>query len=262
MPLTLSAVKPPVAQVVVPAPARTVQFRVLRDGAVTTTVKRVRVVRSWDTGSQLEIGEPTVDGELTRALSIPTQLLVDQGEWAVLAIDDASPRLTFSQYLELSAGGVFTLNITSGSGGDVTDPALVDASVRVDRLPAVREVVVIERPATGEWRIAGRGQTDADGLANIDLAVTGGRVFAMAVDDYGVPFSPGLVVTVGQRIRPSVFAGVLYEITEAGTLPATEPAWWPITVEDSRELGTGRAIARRYYRPLAHGPFPVELVDD
>ncbi len=240
-----------------------IRFRVLRDGQVTPGVKHVRVVRSWDAMGQLCMSFATEgDGEFTESLTLPLQTLVDQGRWAVVGADDAQPPLSAAAYMDIAAAGTFTLNITSGSGGEVTDPALVDASVRVDRLPAAREVVVIERPATGEWRIAGRGQTDADGLASIDLAVTGGRVFAMAVDDYGVPFSPGLVVTVGQRIRPSVFAGVLYEITEAGTLPATEPAWWPITVEDSRELGTGRAIARRYYRPLAHGPFPVELVDD
>lgn len=237
-------------------------FRVLRDGAVTPGRKYVRMSRNINAASRADAGLEALDGELTPQLRIPLQVLTDQPNWLVIVEDTTPPARAFAQTLEIVAAGVYTINISTGSGGEATDPALVDASVRVDRLPAVREVVVIERPATGEWRIAGRGQTDAAGLASIDLAVTGGRVFAMAVDDYGVAFSPGLVVTVGQRIRPSVFAGVLYEITEAGTLPATEPVWWPITVEDSRELGTGRAVARRYYRPLAHGPFPVELVDD
>jgi len=79
------------------------------------------------------------------------------------------------------------------------------------------------------------------------------------VDDFGIPFQADLAVVAGQRIRPSVFAGVLYQVTEAGVLPATEPAWWPITSGGSRELGTARAEAVRYYRPLAHGPVTAEL---
>ena len=84
------------------------------------------------------------------------------------------------------------------------------------------------------------------------------RNIVQCLDDFGIPFSPGLAVEVGRRIRPSVFTGVLYQITEPGVLPATEPAWWPITSEGSRELGTARAEAVRYYRPLAHGPVTAE----
>jgi len=47
----------------------------------------------------------------------------------------------------------------------------------------------------------------------------------------------------------------------AGTLPATEPEWWPIDGDNTpRDLGTARAVAVRYYRPLAHGPVPVEMI--
>lgn len=261
MPISVMPYAPPITYS--PPPRLLLGFRLLREGESTPTQKYLRLYRGWQEMDLLAVFTAGSESDgFTDLKSFDLATVLAQPDWLVAGSDDTPPHRTRAVYMDVSEGGVLPFNITSGSGGEVTDPALVDASVRVDRLPAVREVVVIERPATGEWRIAGRGQTDADGLASIDLAVTGGRVFALAVDDYGVPFSPGLVVTVGQRIRPSVFAGVLYEITEAGTLPATEPTWWPITVEDSRELGTGRAVARRYYRPLAHGPFPVELVDD
>jgi hypothetical protein len=131
--------------------------------------------------------------------------------------------------------------------------------VRVDGQPAAREVVVVERKLDGDWRLAGNGLTGPDGELSLDLDIVDGALYSLGLDDFGVPFSPGLSVPVGRRIRPSVFAGVLYEVTEAGTLPPSEPGWWPITVTESRELGTARAVAVRYYRPLAHGPINVEL---
>ena len=95
-------------------------------------------------------------------------------------------------------------------------------------------------------------------LAAAIAVVVDGSLYALGLDDFGIPFSPGLTVEVGRRIRPSVFTGVLYRITEPGALPAAEPTWWPITSEGSRELGTARAEAVRYYRPLAHGPVTAE----
>jgi hypothetical protein len=117
--------------------------------------------------------------------------------------------------------------------------------------------VLVERPADGEWRLAGYGPTPG-GNGHVEGSFIGGEVYALSLDDFGDAFVPNLEVQVGQRVRPSVFAGVLYQVTEEGVLPATEPEWWPITSEGSRELGTARAEAVRYYRPLAHGPVTAE----
>ncbi|MFO5941342.1 hypothetical protein ACLBSY_30860, partial [Pseudomonas aeruginosa] len=74
-------------------------------------------------------------------------------------------------------------------------------------------------------------------------------------------FEPRLAVSLGQRVRPTIFSGWLYEVTEAGVLPAAEPGWWPIEGDNpSRQVGTARLQATRYYRPLSHGPFPVEAL--
>lgn len=255
----MPSTKPPVTQIVTPAVRASIRFRVLRDGEVTPGIKRLRVVRGWDSGSKLEIGEWVADGEYTAWLSVLAQDLVDQGEWAVIAIDDTAPRKAFTQYMAIPGDGTYTINISTGTGGGATDPATLDARVRVDGLPASREVVVVERPPSGDWRVAGHGVTDEAGLVTLDLDVTEGSLYAVGLDDYGTPFTPGLSVEVGRRIRPSVFSGVLYQVTEAGVLPAAEPEWWPITSEGSRELGTARAEAVRYYRPLAHGPVTAEL---
>ncbi|MNC60091.1 hypothetical protein D3C75_1099470 [compost metagenome] len=95
----------------------------------------------------------------------------------------------------------------------------------------------------------------------MDLRVTDGLIYAIALDDYGYAYQPNLAVAVGDTIRPSIYTGWLYRITEAGTLPVTEPEWWPIDGDNApRALGTARAVAVRYYRPLAHGPVPVEMI--
>ncbi|WP_296276560.1 hypothetical protein [Pseudomonas sp. UBA7530] len=162
--------------------------------------------------------------------------------------------------MTFSASGTYTYNITSGDGGQAGDPAQAEARVRVERMPASREVVLVERPFDGEWRIAGYGPTPG-GSGEIDLRVVGGDVYALAVDDYGVQFVADLAVQVGQRIRPTQYTGWVYEITQAGQLPSVEPAWWAAVGENpSQPLGTARAVAHRYFQPIALGPGPVEVV--
>lgn len=239
-------------------PRAAIRFRLLRDGEVTPGPKTVRIYRAWQSVTKLDLVFQTEDGEFTAMQHLDLAALLAQGEWLVAGDDPAPPRRTRASYMTLPASGTYTYNITSGEGGQQGDLAEVSALVRVERLPANREIVLVERPADGEWRMAGYGPTPG-GSGDIDVRVVGGDVYAIGVDDYGVVFAPDLAVLVGQRIRPTTYAGWLYQITEAGTLPATEPVWWPAEGENApRQLGTARAVAVRYYRPLAHGPITVE----
>lgn len=157
----------------------------------------------------------------------------------------------------------FLFNLTEGSGDNqvATVPATVNLLAAVDSVRTVRQAVIVELMDDGQWRVAGYGDSQPESLTAMDLQVTtSGTLYAVGIDDYGVEFVPSLSVTAGQRVRPSRFAGWLYEITEPGVLPSTEPQWWPIEgANPSRALGTARAVARRYYRPLAHGPIRVEI---
>ncbi|MFI8736592.1 hypothetical protein ACIGKM_11825 [Ectopseudomonas toyotomiensis] len=184
-----------------------------------------------------------------------------QGDWLLVGRDNNPPRRISSTYLQITESIDYTFNITSSSGGGQQgDPAQVEARVRVERVPVSREVVLVERPIDGEWRIAGYGPTPG-GSGEIDLRVVGGDVYALAVDDYGVRFVADLAVQVGQRIRPTQYTGWVYEITQAGQLPSTEPVWWAAVGENpSQPLGTARAVARRYFQPIALGPGPVEVI--
>lgn len=245
-------------------PPRTqIRFRVLREGNVTNTYKRVRLIKSWNSGSHLDISlESTAESghEFTGWLDLPLQTLVDQAQWVVVGIDDSTPALTTAKYMVITPGETHLLNISSGNGATTpTDSATISATVRVADAPAMREVVVVEKDNTGAWRVAGHGESDGSGSVVLPLEVVGGAAYALGVDDFGVPFTPLVAMSVGQRIRPSAFVGVLYEITEAGNAPSSEPAWWPITTDGSRALGTARAVAVRYFQPIGHGPITVEL---
>jgi len=228
---------------------------------VTSGYKRVLMYRDWASVHQLCQVFDTSDGEFTAVRNLALATLLDQGEWLIAGVDDMPPRRTRAAYLSFSESGVYTFNITSGEGGGQQgDPGRVAGLVRVERLPANREVVLVERPADGEWRLAGYGPTPG-GSGDLDVRVVGGDVYAIGVDDYGVAFVPDLAVQVGQRIRPTQYAGWVYEVTEAGQLPAAEPVWWAAQGENpSQPLGSARAIARRYFQPIAHGPVPVEVI--
>jgi len=216
--------------------------------------------RDWVSVHQLCQVFGAVDGEFTAVRNLALATLIDQGEWLIAGVDDTPPRRARVAYLSFSESGIYTFNITSDEGGQAGDPGRVEARVRVERVPVRREVVLLERPADGEWRLAGYGPTPG-GNGDIDVRVVGGDVYAMAVDDYGVQFVADLAVQIGQRIRPTQYAGWVYEITEAGQLPAVEPVWWAAQGENpSQPLGTARAVARRYFQPIAHGPVPVEVI--
>ena len=241
-------------------PKVSIRFQLARDGEVTAGPKYLRVYRGWPSIGSVEMAFYAPGGEMTQAYDVSLAALLEQGDWLACGVDDAVPRKTRAAYRGLNAAGVYAFNITNGDGGAAGSPATLPAAVKVGGVPASREVVVIEKPSDGQWRLAGYGPTPGgDGV--IDVRVTDGSLYAIGLDDWGMVFTADLAVAVDQTIRPSVFTGWRYRITEAGTLPAAEPNWWPAEGDNaSRLLGTARAIAVRYYQPLAHGPLPVELL--
>lgn len=188
-----------------------------------------------------------------------TELL--RGQFLVHAFDQGEPRLGIMRWPVFDAETAELLyNLSEDQSGAIaTLPARVEVRTRVDAEALARPVVVVERQADGQWRIAGAASTDMAGGGYIPLEVTlGGTCYALGLDDWGTLYEPGLAVTVGQRIRPTLFKGWLYRITQAGSLPASEPAWWDGNTAGPQDLGSARAEVVRYHRPLAHGPITVE----
>ncbi len=133
------------------------------------------------------------------------------------------------------------------------------ATVRVQDLPASREVVAVERQENGTWRVCGSAIANTDGIA--ELGIEGSktsRVYAFAIDHWGEPFTPNRSVAYGDIIRPSVFLGWLYRVTAPGVLPGEEPVWWNSTPGMPRPVGSAMAQAEMYFQPIAHGPVDIE----
>lgn len=235
---------------------RRISLRVLRDGEETSNYKIVRVFNSAVAPVLVAVFEAS-NGITTRTQSF-LQSAIDTG-WLFLAVDDREPKVAKAAFLEIAEDGELFFDISSVESGGGSR-ASVTAQVSVERRPAVRDVVAVERQGSGEWRIAGSGRTDSSGGVALDLRVLSSSVFVLAVDDFGAVYTPLAQVDIGQRIRPTNYTGWLYVISEAGALPAVEPQWWAAVGENpSRPLGTARAIAVRYHQPQAHGPLPVEI---
>jgi len=235
-------------------------LQVFREGEATPDVKRATLFAGDEPDPARAIGYFAL-GAVPVMQLFRTELLRDQ--FLVQITDNGVPRLGLMRWPVLDASTrLLSYNLTEGQGGGViTQPAKIPSLARVDGIQRVRKVVVVEEQADGQWRVAGAGATRPDGWQDVDLDVTAsGTRYALGLDDFGTLFEPGKAVTIGQRVRPTRFAGWLYEVTEAGNLPSVEPEWWPIQGENpSRQLGTARAIAVRYYVPLALGPVPVEM---
>lgn len=238
-----------------PPALRYVTLQMTRDGEQTAPLKVTRFLNR----------EMQTEAVFAGSYSVTQRFLasaVDMG-WLVVGVDETPAARAAARFIQIDSDITIALDLNDGSGGGGGGaPATVAAITRVDRLPAQREVVVLDRAVDGAWRVAGSGLTNEAGSVQLDLRVTpSSRVYAMAADDYGLPYQAGLPVAVGSRVRPSVYTGWLYEVTQAGTLPSTEPTWWAASdVNPPRLIGTAWLMAVRYYRPLAHGPVPVELL--
>jgi len=235
-------------------------LQVFREGEATADPKLATLFVGDEPVGSAAIGFFRVTAE-PQVQRFKTELL--RGQFLVQVTDRGSPRLGLLRWPILDASTTsLSYNLTEGQGGGViTRPAKIPAGARVDGVRRIREVVVVERQADGQWRVAGAGFTAEEALQDVDLEVTdAGTWYALGMDDWGELFEPGKAVEVGQRVRPTVMEGWLYQVTEAGNLPAEEPAWWPIQGENpSRLIGTARLQAVRYYLPLGLGPLPIEM---
>lgn len=243
-------------------PLRRVTIQITREGEKTPQMKQVKVFRDELTSVPLYTYYITNGYEYTELF---TAAAID-GERFVQAVDETAPKVGSLRWPVIAQDVTMRFDLSSGEGGGggpTGDDATINAVVRVNNMPANREVVMIQREIDGKWTLVGNGSVGDTGVGTIALkALPDASVFAVAVDNWGIPFQPGLEVAAGTVVRPSTYVGWVYEITESGVLPSVEPLWWPADeVNPSRPVGTARAVATRYFRPLAHGPVPIELVE-
>ncbi|MCY1356004.1 hypothetical protein D9M69_424430 [compost metagenome] len=163
-----------------------------------------------------------------------------------------------------------TLDSSGGGGGPVIegDPAYLDGVVEevhpllgIVRPLANSEVAVFERRG-GQFVSMGGAFSNSVGEFRVEADVYGGGdVFAFSADFPGVIWAPGIPLNLGDRLRPTVNNGYVYEIVVAGVSGATEPDWWADQGDGTEgNIGTARATARPYYQPVGHGPLKMTLV--
>lgn len=162
-------------------------------------------------------------------------------------------------------------NATGGGGGPVIDgdPAYLDGVVEeihpmLGTLRALvnAEVVVFEKRVTG-YVAMGSAYSNAVGEFRVNTEVYGGGdIFAFAADFPGVIWQAGIELNTGDRVRPTVNNGYVYEIVTAGNSGATEPSWWADTGDGTEgAIGGATAKARPYYQPVGHGPLKMTFVE-
>lgn len=163
------------------------------------------------------------------------------------------------------------LDNSGGGGGPVIegDPAYLDGIVEeIHPMTGARqalancEVVAFERRGSN---FVAMGNAYSDGVGGFHLETEiygGGDVFAFAADFAGVIFQPGVILNVGDRIRPALANGYVYEIVQPGTAGGSEPVWWPDQGDGTEgDIGSARARARPYYQPVGHGPLKMTLIE-
>lgn len=159
----------------------------------------------------------------------------------------------------------------SGSGGPVIegDPAYLEGQVEeihpmlgTLRPLANAEVIAFERRAAG-YVAMGSAYSNGAGGFRIDTEVYGGGdIFAFAADFPGVIWQPGIELSTGDRVRPTVNNGYVYEVITPGNSGATEPTWWADTGDGTEgAIGGATAKARPYYQPVGHGPLKMTFVE-
>lgn len=169
------------------------------------------------------------------------------------------------------ASATIVLDNSGGGGGPVLegDPAYLDGIVEEThpmlgtvRALANAEVVAFERRGAA-YVPMGIGYSNALGEFRVSTEVYGGGdIFAFAADFPGVIWQAAAELSIGDRVRPTVNNGYVYEIVTAGNSGATEPTWW-VDEGDGTEgsIGGATATARPYYQPVGHGPLKMTFVE-
>lgn len=157
-----------------------------------------------------------------------------------------------------------------GTGPVITgDPAYLDGVVEevhpllgTLRPLASAEVIAFERRGS-EYVAMGSTYSNVAGEFRVETEVYGGGdIFAFAADFPGAVWQAGAYLELGDRVRPSVNNGFVYEVISAGNTGATEPAWWADAGDGTEgSIGSATAKARPYYQPVGHGPLKMTLVE-
>ena len=133
--------------------------------------------------------------------------------------------------------------------------AHIAGTVKIDGVPAERNVIVIKNDPTG-YAVVGPGVSASDGSFDISYQDWTGAVIALAIDKYGNDFQPTTLLEAGMIVHPSVPNGYVYYVTVGGTTGESEPEW---AIDASVVSGSVTFNPQPFYRPIASGPLVGEV---
>lgn len=125
-------------------------------------------------------------------------------------------------------------------------------TVRVDGIPAQREIVVVSAQTEVAAVLATAVPLASTGAFDVSWNNYTGPVLAMMLDDLGRAWAPDTLYQQGALIYPIVWNGWQYECVSGGTGPTDEPDWWAgegVTAI----IGSATFRARQYIPAQVHG---------
>ena len=125
-------------------------------------------------------------------------------------------------------------------------------TVRVDGIPAQREIVVVSAQTEGAAVLATAIPLSSSGAFDVSWNNYTGPVLAMMLDDLGRAWAPDTLYQQGAVIYPRAWNGWQYECVSGGIGPTDEPTWWAgegVTAT----IGTATFKARQYIPAQVHG---------
>lgn len=140
---------------------------------------------------------------------------------------------------------------SSGSG----EPKSFTGATLINKKPVQRTVVAVGIDGA-EPQFLAQTQSDDQGRYTLEWLGYTGQILITAIDDYGVPWAANETRGVGERVRPSVPNGYVYQVSSEGTLGDAEPNW----PEGDGEIVTSGSVvlvAKPFYRPKTAGPIVI-----
>ena len=134
--------------------------------------------------------------------------------------------------------------------------AHIAGTVKIDGAPAERNIIVISDNPAGREIIA-EGISNSIGEFDIEYADWNGPVIALAIDKYGVGFTPFESLSVDSVVHPTTPNGYVYYVTGSGITGDSEPDW---SISEAVTSGSVTFNPHPYYRPIASGPLVGEVI--
>ena len=144
---------------------------------------------------------------------------------------------------------------SQGQSSGTGEPKSFSGSTLINKKPVQRTVVAVGIDGA-EPQFLAQTQSDDQGRYTLEWLGYTGQILITAIDDYGVPWAANEARGVGERVRPSVPNGYVYQVSSEGVLGAAEPDW----PEGDGEIVTSGSVvlvAKPFYRPKTAGPIVI-----